>query len=168
MRGDDAAALLAAEALPADIRNLAEIVEIGQLAVEALLEVSEATAVVVADAAVGVAPGLVVTLCLERVAAGRGGGAAGGAGGAAGQAGGSAGPAPLAASASSHSLPPDQVLALAAELRGSMPRGVFVGIGGAEFGFGEGVSAPVAAGLAAFTATLAKEIRRLAGEDEPL
>jgi Ni,Fe-hydrogenase maturation factor len=69
-----------------------------------------------------------------------------------------------AALASSHSLPPDQVLALAEALRGSLPRGSFVGIGGAEFGFGEGLSAPVAAGLPAFVAALADEIRRLAAD----
>lgn len=146
MRGDDAAALLAAEALPADVRSLAEIVEIGQLSVEALLDLPEGTALVVADAALGVVPGVVVTLSLERVAAGGGRGA------------------PVATPASSHSLAPDQVLALAAEVRGAMPRGVFVGIGGAEFGFGQAPSGPVAAGLAVFTATLADEIRRLAAE----
>jgi hypothetical protein len=47
-----------------------------------------------------------------------------------------------------------------------MPRGVFVGIGGAEFSFGEELSAAVAAGLATFAAALADEIRRLSA-DEP-
>jgi hypothetical protein len=41
---------------------------------------------------------------------------------------------------------------------------VFVGIGGARFGFGEELSPAVAAGLAAFASTLADEIRRLATE----
>ena len=139
MRGDDGAAPMAVELLPADVRALAEIAEVGQLSLEALLDVPDGMAVIVVDAAVGVEPGFVVTLPLEVVAA-RGG---------------------AAAPASSHSLPPDQVLALAAELRGSLPRGVFVGIGGAGFGIGEGLSGPVAAGLGAFAATLADEIRLL-------
>jgi hydrogenase maturation protease len=141
LRGDDAAAVLAAGMLPADTRALADIFEVGQLSVEALLDVPEGMSLVVADAAAGVAPGAVVTLPLEEVARlGR------------------------AAPASSHSLPPDQVLALAAELRGLLPRGVFVGIGGTEFGFGEEPSAAVQSGLPAFAATLSDEIRRLAAE----
>jgi hypothetical protein len=55
-------------------------------------------------------------------------------------------------------------MALAEALRGSLPRGAFVGIGGAEFGFGEGLSAPVAAGLPAFVTAIADEIRRLAAD----
>ncbi len=141
IRGDDAAALVAITMLPDDVLALVEVVEVGQLSVEAVLDVPDGVAVIVADAAAGVAPGAVVTLALERVARSSGAGAA---------------------PASSHSIAPDQVLAIAAELRGSLPRGVFVGIGGAEFGFGEGLSAPVAAGLATFAATLANEIRRLA------
>jgi hydrogenase maturation protease len=71
-----------------------------------------------------------------------------------------------AAPASSHSLPPDQVLALAEEMRGSALRGVFVGIGGEAFGFGEGLSPAVAAALPAFTAAIAAEIDRLAAGAE--
>ena len=154
LRGDDAAALLAAELLPDDVRALAELVEVGQLAVESLLDIPDGTAAIVADAAIGVAEGEVVVLPLESVAArvGAGGGAARGDAARGGR------PVP----ASSHSIPPDQVLALAAELRGSLPRGVFVGIGGARFGFGEELSPAVIAGLAAFAAALAGEIRRLA------
>jgi hydrogenase maturation protease len=141
LRGDDAAAVLAAEMLPTDALALAEVIEVGLLSVEALLDVPEGVAVIVADAAVGVAAGEVVVLPLASVARSTGSGAA---------------------LASSHSLPPDQVLALAEALRGSLPRGVFVGIGGAEFGFGERLSAPVTAGLPAFVTALADEIRRLA------
>jgi hydrogenase maturation protease len=141
LRGDDAAAVLAAEMLPTDALALAEVIEVGLLSVEALLDVPEGVAVIVADAAVGVAAGEVVVLPLASVARSTGSGAA---------------------LASSHSLPPDQVLALAEALRGSLPRGVFVGIGGAEFGFGERLSAPVTARLPAFVTALADEIRRLA------
>ena len=93
-----------------------------------------------ADAAVGVATGEVVVMPLAAIA-------------------GRSVPAP----ASSHSLPPDQILALAEELLGSPIRGVFVGIGGADFAHGEGLSPAVTAGLPAFTAALGREIRRLAG-----
>jgi hydrogenase maturation protease len=154
LRGDDAAAILAAKALPADALWLAELVEAGQLSVEALLDIPEGVALIVADAAIGVAAGEVVTLPLAVVSKGtatRGAGAT---------------PAPAAspAPASSHSLPPDQVLALADELRGSPLRGSFVGMGGEEFGLGEELSPAVAAGLPTFVAALAAEIRRLAAE----
>lgn len=127
--------------LDAATRALVEVIEVGQLSVEALLEVPAGVAVIVTDAAVEVAAGRVVTLPLAAVARSTGSGAA---------------------PASSHSLPPDQVLALAEELRGSPIRGSFVGIGGAEFGFGERLSPPVAAGLPAFAEAIAAEVRRLA------
>ena len=144
LRGDDAAALMAVERVAQDTLALAELLDVGQLSVESLLDVPDGVAVIVADAAMGVAPGQVVALPLAEVAARRTG----------------AGATP----ASSHSLPPDQVLALADEVRGSPLRGSFVGIGGAEFGFGERLSPAVAAGLPAFAAALADEIRRLAVE----
>jgi hydrogenase maturation protease len=140
LRSDDAAALLAAEGLTDDARALAEVIEVGQLSAEALLEVPDGVALIVADAAVGIPAGQVVTMPLESVARRLDG----------------------VAPASSHSMPPDQVLALAEEMRGVLPRGVFVGIGGAEFGFGEGLSPAVEAGLPAFVVALTDEIRRLA------
>jgi hydrogenase maturation protease len=138
-RGDDAAALLAAGRLAGAAAFLVDVIEVGQLSVEALLDVPESVAVIVADAAVGVAAGQVVTLPLSEVAR-RGAGAT---------------------PASSHSLPPDQVLALAEEIRGSPLRGRFVGIGGAEFGFGERLSPAVEAAMPAFTEALAGAIRSL-------
>jgi hydrogenase maturation protease len=140
LRGDDGAAVLAAAGLTADARALAEVFEVGQLSLAAMLDVPQGAAVIVADAAVGVAVGEVVILPLAEVA----------------------GRASAATPASSHSLPPDQILALAEEMRGSPFRGVFVGIGGVEFGFGEELSPEVAAGLPALTAALETEIRRLA------
>jgi hydrogenase maturation protease len=144
LRRDDGVAPLAVELIPAEVRSASEIVEVRQLSVEALLDLPDGATIVVVDAAVGVAPGEVVTLPLADLAA----------------AAGRSGPAP----ASSHSIPPDQVLALAAELRGAAPRGVFVGLGGEDFGFGEGLSGPVAAALPAFAEAIAEAIRRLAGE----
>jgi len=140
LRGDDGAAVLAAAGLTADARALAEIVEVGQLSVEAMLDVPEGAAVIVADAAVGVPAGEVVVVPLAEIAERAAG----------------------AAPASSHSLPPDQILDLAEEMRGSPFRGVFAGIGATEFGFGEEPSPEVAAGLPALTAALEAEIRRLA------
>jgi hydrogenase maturation protease len=139
LRGDDGAAIRAIGALDPATRALVEIVEVGQLSVEALLDVPEGVALIVTDAAVGVAPGAVVSLPLEDLAPGSG-----------------------ALPASSHAMPPDQMIGLAAEIRGTALRGTFVGIGGAEFGFGERLSPRVEAGLPAFVAALSAEIRRLA------
>jgi hydrogenase maturation protease len=139
LRGDDGAAIRAVESLAAEVRALAEVVEVGLLSVEALLDVPEGVAVIVADAAVGIPAGQVVVVPLAEVA---GRGAAG-------------------TPASSHSLPPDQVLGLAEEMRGFPLRGVFVGIGGAKFGFGERLSPAVEKGMPAFAAALADEMRRL-------
>ena len=140
LRGDDGAAVLAAAGLTAEARALAEVFEVGQLSLVALLDVPEGAAVIVADAAVGVAPGETVIVPLSEIVQRVSG----------------------TAPASSHSLPPDQVLAIAGEMRGAPFSGVFVGIGGVEFGFGEELSPPVAAGLPALTAAIEAEIRRLA------
>lgn len=137
-RGDDGAATRAVEGLDKAARALAEIIEVGQLSVEALLDLPDGVSVIVADTAVGVAPGTVLTLRLEDVARRSG-----------------------AAPASSHVLSPDQVIALAAELRGGLPPGSFVGIGAERLGYGDELSAAVQSGLADFSATLAREIRRL-------
>jgi hydrogenase maturation protease len=139
LRGDDGAALRAVERLPADCRALADVVVVGQLSIEALLDVPEGVAVIVVDAATGIAPGVVVTVPLGEVA--RPG---------------------AAAPASTHSLPPDQVIAVAAGLRGELPRGSFVGIGAADFSFGETLSPAVESGLGAFIEAIATAIRELA------
>jgi hydrogenase maturation protease len=140
LRGDDGAALLAAEGLGIAPRGLAEIIEVEQVTVEALLDCPEGSALIVADATVGVNAGEIVVVPLAEIAA----------------------RVSEVAPASTHSLPPDQVLAVAEEMRGSRFRGVFVGIGASDFRFGEALSPAVAAGLPALTAALAREIRRLA------
>ncbi len=144
-RGDDALAFAAVRALPDRAARLADVRYCGQLEVEALLELPLGTPCVIVDAAVGVRPGTVVTLPLERVA----GRAAGG------------GPR------SSHALPVEQVLALAAVLRGEPPSGTFVGMGGSSFGLGDPLSPAVAAALPELTARIAAEIAHLAGEPYP-
>lgn len=140
LRGDDAVAFRAVELLDAEVVEMATVVPVGQLSVESLLDVPESTTIVVADAAFGIEPGRVVTLPLAALAA-------------------SGGVAGVAFPASTHSLPPDQVVALAAQLRGSMPRGVFVGIGAAQFDFGAGLSHAVEAALPEYVAALEDAIR---------
>jgi hypothetical protein len=95
---------------------------------------------VVVDAAVGIAPGQVIVLPLDSVAGQR------------------AGPAPR----SSHALPPDVAIRLAGDLRGSVPAGSFVGIGGRSFAFGRPLSRPVRSGLGRFRRALGAELARLA------
>jgi hydrogenase maturation protease len=106
-----------------------------------MLDVPADEAVIVADSAVGIPAGTVVVLPLQAVARSTGSGAS---------------------PASSHALPPHQLLALADEMRETRLRGAFVGIGGADFGFGEGLSDAVAAALPEFATAIASEIRRLA------
>ena len=141
-RGDDGVAFAAVDALPADVRRLADVRPCGQLEVDDLLAVPDGTACVVVDAAVGVAPGRVVAIGLADIAA-RG-----------------AGGAPR----SSHTLPPDQAIALATALRGEPPAGVFVGIGGADFSLGRGSGGGRHGAVRALVARLAEEIARLAAE----
>jgi hydrogenase maturation protease len=139
-RGDDGVAFAAVAALPADVLRLADVRPCGQLEVDDLLAVPEGAACVVVDAAVGVAPGEVVVISLAAIAAQAAGGAP----------------------RSSHTLPPDQAIGLAAALRGAPPAGVFVGIGGVDFSLGAGFSAAVAAGLPTLVARLAEEVARAA------
>ncbi|MBI2481123.1 MAG: tetratricopeptide repeat protein, partial [Planctomycetia bacterium] len=96
-----------------------------------LLDLDPGQAVVIVDAAVGVAPGEIVVLPLEGL--GRGG------------------PSP----ASSHALPIDQVLGVAAALRGGLPSGSFVGIGGSSFAPGAPFSPAVREGLTSLTKAIA-------------
>ena len=138
-RGDDAVAFAAVAALPAHVRRLADVRPCGQLEVDDLLAVPEGIGCVVVDAAVGVPPGQVVRIVLAEIAGRPGGGAP----------------------RSSHTLPPDQAIALAAALRGAPPVGVFLGIGGGDFSLGAGLSPAVEAGLSDLVAQLALEIERM-------
>lgn len=139
-RGDDSVAFEAVAALPAAVRDRVDVVTCGQLEVGHLLDVPADVACIVVDAAVGVPPGEVVVLSLADVAARRGGGAP----------------------RSSHALAPDQVIALAATLRGTPPQGVFIGIGGADFALGADLSPAVRIGLPWLVEQLVAEIDRLA------
>ena len=62
---------------------------------------------------------------------------------------------------SSHALPIDQVLGIARELVDGGIDGLFVGIGGADFGYGEALSPAVRAALPAFTEAISAAIDSL-------
>lgn len=148
-RGDDGVAFVAVReavaGLAPSVTAVVEVRETGQLDPADLVELAARGGAVVADAVVGVPVGEIVVLPLEVVAAGVPGGAA---------------PVPR----SSHVLPVDQLVALAAALRGNPPRGVLVGVGCERFGLGEPLSAAVAAVVPEFAATIRAEIERLAAE----
>jgi Ni,Fe-hydrogenase maturation factor len=58
-------------------------------------------------------------------------------------------------------MPADQVLGLAGIVRPGLPPGSFVGIGGASFGLGEGLSPAVERAIPRFAQAIAAEIERL-------
>ena len=140
-RGDAGAALSAvATLLPSAMLERLEVRRCGHLRVEDLLEVPEGEVAVVVDAAVGIAPGHVVTLPIRDIVADP------------------AAPTPR----SSHELPVDQVLGLADAMRpGGLPEGTFVGIGGRRFGYGRPLSRSVRLNMPAFQAAIAAELSRL-------
>jgi hydrogenase maturation protease len=127
--------------LPTALLERLEVRRCGQLRVEDLLDVPAGEVAVVVDAAVGISPGRVVTMPLRLITAD--------------------GIAPTPRS--SHELPIDQVLSLAAALRpGGLPDGSFVGIGGRRFGYGRPLSRSVRLNMPAFQAAIATELARLA------
>ena len=143
-RGDDGAALSAIAtllpSLPAAMLERLEVRRCGHLRVEDLLDVAPGEVALVIDAAVGIAPGRVVTIAIHDVAADP------------------EAPSPR----SSHELPVDQVLGLADLLRdGGLPGGTFVGIGGRRFGYGRPLSRSVRLNMAAFRVAIAAELARL-------
>lgn len=143
-RGDDGAALAAvAHILPRiedAIRHRIEVRRCAQLDPTDLVDVPAGQACIVVDTVVGVDAGTVVLMPLEQLAADGHG----------------------VSPRSSHALPIDQVLGIAAALRGALPTGVFVGIGGRRFGFGGRRSRAVTLGMRAFERATEGEVRRLA------
>lgn len=144
-RGDDGAALSAIATLlptlPAPLLERIEVRRCGELRVEDLLEVSQGEVAIIVDAAVGIPPGHVVAIPLDDIAPAAGS------------------PAPR----SSHELPIDQVLSLAATLRtGGLPAGSFIGIGGRRFGYGRPLSRSVRLAMPGFQRMIASELARLA------
>ena len=144
-RGDDGAALSAVATLlptlPSALLERLEVRRCGQLRVEDILDIPAGEVALVVDAAVGVPPGHVVALPISDIASMLGT------------------PAPR----SSHELPIDQVLSLAATLRtGGLPSGTFVGIGGRRFGYGRPLSRSVRLAMPGFQRAIAAELARLA------
>lgn len=123
-RRDDGAALAATRGLNAT--------ECGHLDIDDLLAAPAGRPIVICDAAAGVEAGRVVTLTFDELLANP------------------RGPSPH----SSHALPIDQVIGVARAVAGRPIDGVFVGIGGTDFGFGAGLSAAVADGLQTFRAAI--------------
>lgn len=142
-RGDDGAAVVAvAHLLPRlepGLRQRLEVRRCQQLDAVDLIDVAPGEACVVLDTVVGVEPGEVVEIPLDELAAREG-----------------------IAPRSSHALPIEQVLGITAAVRGALPAGMFVGIGGKWFGFGQLQSRALRHGMAAFERAAEAAILRLA------
>ena len=142
-RGDDGAALSAvARVLPGlepAICQRLEIRRCPQLDATDLIDVRPDEACLVLDTVVGVAAGQVVELPLDALV--RDGGVA---------------------PRSSHALPIQQVVGIAEAVRGSLPRGLFVGIGGKWFGFGPTRSKALREGMPAYERAVRAAITGLA------
>ena len=143
-RGDDGAALSAiAHVLPAldpAICQRLEIRRCPQLDATDLIDVSPDEVCLVLDTVVGVAAGEIIELPLEALV-------------------GSAAIAPR----SSHALPIQQVLGIAEAVRGGLPAGRFLGIGGKWFGFGSTRSRAVRESMPAYERAVRAAITGLAG-----
>ena len=146
-RGDDAAGFAAVDLLPPGLRERADVVPVGQLDILFLMDLPADAPCVVVDAVAGLPAGEVwvrpLAALVDRARALQASGRA---------------PEPR----SSHELPLEQVLALAATLRDAPPAGTFVGIGGTCFEVGTPLTAPVAAALPAFADAIAAEIAAFA------
>jgi hydrogenase maturation protease len=142
-RGDDGAAVHAvAHLLPqldADLRQRLEVRRCPQLDAVDLIDVAPGEACVVMDTVVGVEAGEVVEIPLDELVT-------------------RAGIAPR----SSHALPIEQVLGIARAVRGGLPAGTFVGIGGKWFGFGELQSRALRRGMPEFERAAEAAIARFA------
>jgi hydrogenase maturation protease len=143
-RGDDGAALAAvAHFLPLledPIRHRIEVRRCAELGPGDLIDVPAGQACIVVDTVVGVDAGTVVTMPLEALACGANG----------------------VSPRSTHGLSIDEVLGIVASVRGGLPAGVLVGIGGRRFGFGGRRSRAVTLAMRAFERTTEGEVRRLA------
>ena len=141
-RGDDGAAVMAvgrlADALPDDVRTRI----VGQLDIDDLLAVPAGAGAVVVDTVVGVDPGWIVEIPFS------------------GLAGRDAGIRPR----SSHALSIPETVAVASIIRGRPLYGIVVGIGGVDFGLGEALSWPVAAGMDTFVMAVLDAVRRVRRE----
>jgi len=139
-RGDDGAALAAISnvlpGLPDEVRGRIEVRRCEMLDVTDLLDVHDRESCIVIDTVVGVEPGEIVTMTLDDLARHP------------------AGVAPR----SSHALSVDDALLIAEAVRGSLPPGLFVGIGGKWFGYGRRLSRAVKGSLPAYAAAIRRSI----------
>jgi hydrogenase maturation protease len=141
-RGDDGAALCAAAhvlpRLEPEVRQQLEVRLCRQLDPTDLVDVARDQACIVIDTVVGIEPGAVIELPIAELATWA-----------------------SISPRSSHALPIDQVLGIAQAVRGELPHGTFVGIGGKWFGFGEVRSRALRDGMDRFEATIAAAIEAL-------
>jgi hydrogenase maturation protease len=141
-RGDDGAPLCAvAHVLPQlDLatRQRLEVRRCAQLDATDLIDVAASEACLILDTVVGVEPGEVVDLTLDELST-----------------------RATIAPRSSHALPIGQVLGIAREVRGGLPDGRFVGIGGKWFGFGNVRSRALREGMPAYERAIASAIAEL-------
>lgn len=142
-RGDDGAALAAITRalpeLPEHVRCRIEVRRCPQLNVTDIIDVHEGESCLVVDTVIGIEPGTIVTMSLDQLARRAGG----------------------ITPRSSHALSVDDTLLIAEAVRGTMPSGTFVGIGGKWFGYGERFSRVVKAGLPALTDAIREAIDAL-------
>jgi hydrogenase maturation protease len=141
-RGDDGAAVAAADVaratLPADVRMRT----VGQLDVEDLLAVGPDAAVVIVDVATGIEPGVVVEMPLARLHERE-----------------------ALCPRSSHALAVSGVVGLAEFIQQRPMHGRVVAMGGARFALGRALSQPVAAGLPRLAAAISEAVEHARRRD---
>ncbi|MCC7077932.1 MAG: hydrogenase maturation protease [Acidimicrobiia bacterium] len=135
MRGDDAAAFVALDALEGSLTEDVVVRRTRAPSPEDFLNLDADGVCVVADAVRGVRAGRVVTVSLAAVVDGVEEG-----------------------SMSTHTLPLRDSLRIARSVLGFMPAGSFVGIGGEEFGLGSDMSSGVTENLTAFATAIVAAI----------
>jgi hydrogenase maturation protease len=139
MRGDDGAALVAAEHLEARALPL-RIRRIGQLGPDDLVAALAEGPCLVLDAVRGIPPGSVAELPLARVAH-------------------AGAPQP----ASSHALPAETIVLLAEALGARLDAGIFIGIGGEQFELGDPISPAVQQGLPGYERAITRRLGTIGG-----
>jgi hydrogenase maturation protease len=149
-RGDDGAALAAIAhilpALPQEICSRIEVRRCPQLDAADFVDVGAGETCLIVDTAIGIPPGSIVVVPISELAS----------------------RVPTIAPRSSHALPMEQVLLVAKAIRGSLPEGRFIGIGGKWFGYGGRFSRAVRAGLPDLEATLRAELVSITRADVPV
>ncbi len=145
-RGDDAVAPAAIAALlptlPSPVRSTLDIRLRPELRVEDLVDLPAGTSCLILDAVVGPEPGSVVRLSLGELLV----------------------RLPFMPR-SSHQLPLDLVVGLAAVLRDRPVDGTFVGLAGRGFGYGTPLSLAARAGMPAYCEAIATELDVLAARE---